>query len=181
MELFVAYDPTQPWHHLEVFKRPWFLTCNSKNIKISQKFRKKLQFSWRVHEIFLVLDMSIVRTFYAVSFRQSGYVGASPVLESSWFFMILTSWFSSFLIFLTKWLIFRYGPNGTFRCLSTNNTIGAFLKRFWDLDFWLESPYSRTLNIYFFRSHNLCWLENSFLKRSIRIFLADYEITFCSG
>ena len=56
----------------------------------------------------------------------------------------MTSWFSSFLIFLTKWLIFRYD----FVAYEPINNIGALLKRFWDLDFWLESPYLENSEIY---------------------------------
>ena len=81
------------------------------------------------------------RTFNTLSFKHSGYVGASLVLELSRFFMIQSSWFSIFWFFWPNDSFFDMTLMELFVAYEPTNNIGALLKCFWDLDFWPDSPY----------------------------------------
>ena len=113
-------------------------------IKKYENFSKifgKIRFSYRLQKIFRGLGPLFDRTFHALSFKHSGYVGASLVLELSRFFMILSSWFSIFWFFWPNDSFFDMALMEFFVAYEPINNIGALLKCFWDLDFWPDSPY----------------------------------------
>ena len=71
------------------------------------------------------------------------------------------------MIFLTKWLIFDMTLMELFVASEPTNNIGALLKCFWDLDFWLESPYPREMKFS---------LKNAMIAQHVsRLHIVDYN------